>query len=139
MPAFRRKSVENVETAPKAASTVFNVGDWLQWNGSGEVEPLTTIDPVAGLCLEPVSASDADYATTRQIHMDQGIQPTDRFLMSVATGTASEANIGNTYDVDASDSGALDVSGAGTQFRVTQVFSTTLVEVAVAKYHVDNT
>jgi len=139
MPSFRRKNIENVETSPKAASTVFKVGDWVQWNGTGEVTPLTTVDPVAGLCLEAVAATDDDYATTRQIHIDQGIQPTDRFIMSVGTGTATEANIGNTYDVDGSDAGALDVSGAGTQFRVTQVFSASSVEVAVAKYHADLT
>lgn len=136
--ATRRKSIENVETAPKAASTVFNVGDWLQWNGTGEVTPLTTVDPVAGLCLEPIATTDSDYSSTRQIHFDQGIQPTDRFLMTVGTGSATEANIGNTYDVGGSAS-VLDVSSPGTQFRVTQVFSTTLVEVAVAKYHVDAT
>lgn len=135
--ATRRKSVENVETAPKAASTVFTPGMWLQWNGTGEVEPLTTVDPVAGLCLEPIATTDVDYATTRQIHFDQGIQPTDRFLMTVGTGSATEANIGNTYDV--ATSSTLDVSGPGTQFRVTQVLSATLVEVAVAKYHADLT
>ena len=139
MSTFRRKSVPNPETAPKAASTVFNVGDWLQWNGTGEVAPLTTVDPVAGLCLQPIAATDDDFASTRQIYFDQGIQPTDRFLMDVGTGSATEANIGNTYDVDAADAGSLDVSAPGTQFRVTQVLSATLVEVAVSKYHADAT
>lgn len=137
--AQRHKQIENIEIAPKAASTVYRVGDWLQWDGSGHVVPLTTIDPVAGLCQEPIAATDADYTSTRQIHVDLGIQPNDRFLMAIGTGTAIASMIGSTFDVDGSNSGSLDVSGAGTQFRVTQVLSTTLVEVAVSKYAVDAT
>lgn len=137
--AQRRKEIENIETAPKAASTVYHVGDWLQWDGSGHVVPLTTIDPVAGLCQEPIAATDTDYTSTRPIHFDMGIQPTDRFLMAVGTGTAAASMVGSTFDVDGSNSGSLDVSGAGTQFRVTAFLSTTLVEVAVSKYAVDAT
>lgn len=137
--AQRHKQIENIEVAPKAASTVYHVGDWLQWDGSGHVVPLTTVDPVAGLCQEPIAATDSDYTSTREIHMDQGTQPNDRFLMTVDTGTAIASMIGSTFDVSGTNSANLDVSGSGTQFRVTQVFSTTLVEVAVSKYAVDAT
>lgn len=137
--AFRTKSIENPETAPKAASTVYIVGQWLQWDGSGHVVPLTTVDPVAGLCLQAVPATSPFYTTTDQIYFDGAILSTDRFIMAVATGTAIASMIGSTFDVDGSNSGSLDVSGAGTQFRVTQVFSTTLVEVEVIKFAVDAT
>lgn len=137
MSAFRRKNIENIETAPKQASTAFNVGEFVQWNGTGEVEPLEPTSPVAGLCLEKISSTDEDYASERQIHLDLSIESNDRFIMSVGTGTATANMIGSTFDVDGSDAGALDVSGAGTQFTITQFFSATSVEVKVAKYEVD--
>ena len=132
--AQRRKNIENIETAPKLASTVFNVGDWVEWAGAGEIQPLTPTTPVAGLCLEPIRSTDADYASIRQIHIDLAIESNDRFLMPVATGSAAASDIGLPFDVDAVEFGSLDVSAPGTQFTVTQVLSATLVEVKVSLF-----
>ena len=132
--AQRRKNIENIETAPKLASTVFNVGDWVEWAGAGEIQPLAPTSPVAGLCLEPIAATDADYASIRQIHIDLAIESNDRFSMVVTTGSATASMIGLPFDVDAADSAGLDVSAPGTQFTITQVLSATLVEVKVSLF-----
>lgn len=129
--AQRRKSIENIETAPKKASTAFNVGDWLEYDGAGGVQPLNPTSPVVGLMQELVRSTDSDYASTRQVHYDGVADTTDRWLMPVATGSAAASDLGSTFDVDATDSGALDVSAPGTQFEITQVLSATLVEVKV--------
>jgi hypothetical protein len=49
--------------------------------------------------------------------------------MEVTTGSATASMIGSTFDLDTAST--LDVSGAGAQFEITQVFSATLVEVAL--------
>lgn len=134
----RNKSIENPETAPKAASTAYNVGDWLKANGSGALVPLTPTVPVKGLCLETISSASPDYTSTRQIAYDGIADTTDRWLMPVTTGSAAASDIGSTFDVDAGNSYGLDVSGAGTQFEITQVITSTLVEVKVALTQVDN-
>lgn len=131
----RNKNIENIETAPKKASTPFNVGEWVEYDGSGHIQPLNPTSPVVGLNKELVSSTDADYASIRQIHYDGVADTQDRWLMPVTTGSAAASDIGSTFDVDAANSGGLDVSAPGTQFEVTQFISATLVEVKVALLH----
>lgn len=133
MITFRIKSEENIETAPHIATQVYNVGDWLTPNGTGALIPATPTDPISGLCGQSIQVGDPEYITAlAQIHFDQAIQPTDRFLMPVTAGIALASMIGSPFDLDTSTS--LDVSGPGTTFEITQVYSTTLVEVKVLLY-----
>lgn len=133
MSAYRNNLIETIEPKHKAASTDLVANTWVQFNGTGQVEPLEPATPVAGLLLESVSAADgADfYASTDFVSVDQISETVDRFLMDVTEGTATIAMEGQTFDVDAADPGGLDVSGAGTQFEITRFISETLVEVKV--------
>ena len=118
---------EEIDMVPKAASTAIGVGEFLEYNGTGEVVPLNPTNEVVGLCLEEISSTDPDYTSIRKIpyQVARGF----KFVMSVTTGTATANDIGSTFDVDASNSAGLDVSGAGTQFVVREFISGTLVVV----------
>lgn len=78
--SYREINVENPQTGPKTASTLFFVGEWLQYT-SGKLAPLTPATKVVGLNLTPVPVTDA---TTNLITFD-GINTTeDRFVMPLA-------------------------------------------------------
>lgn len=126
----RNINVEQPNTGPKKASTALPVGMWLEY-ASGFLQPLTaSTGVVAGLNLCPIASTDTDYASTKLITYDGVNDEVDRWLMPVTNGTAVSTMIGNPFNVY-TDSYGLDVSGAGTQFQVTKVISTTLVEVKV--------
>lgn len=121
--------IENIQTAPKKASTAFAVGMWVEYDGSGYIKPLAAgSNPVLGLCLEVIASTDTDYASTKDISYDGIVDGTDRWLMPVTNGTATAAMVGLPFNVY-TDSYGLDVSGAGVQFEVTRFISATLVEV----------
>lgn len=119
--------IEQPNTAPKVASTVLDVGMWLQVNGvAGNVTKLAPGFPVEGLNLCPIAATDTDYASNKIITYD-GISTTvDRFTMPVTNGTASSAVVGGKYNVY-TDGYGLDVS----TYR-TLAFNTPAVATIVA-------
>lgn len=111
----------------KAASTEFNVGDFVKFNGSGYIVPAADGDAICGVCLEPITSSDDDYASTRTIAR-QKVQNQYLFQIPVSVGTATASMEGSKFDIDAANPGSLDVSGSGTQITITKVISATLVE-----------
>lgn len=119
---------ETNEPKKKVASKVIKIGDWLK-NTAGFVEPLKPTDVIVGLAMEAITALDSNYATTNNIAVDINFNTEDLFEMEVATGTAVQAMVNGIYDVDATDSSSLDVSGAGTQFKIDQIISETVVLV----------
>lgn len=128
----RAINIENPQTAPKLVSTVFNPGVWLEYDGAGHVQPLQPTDPVVGLNITPINAGSSDFATAGALLTYDGIDVSaDRFTMPVTTGSAVASMIGSPFDVDGANSYGLDVSAPGTQFVITKVISTTLVEVQV--------
>lgn len=127
----RNNLVESIEPMKAPASTAFLTGSWVKADGTGGVVPLTPTAKVLGLCGETVSSTDSNYATAKYISVDTVSKDVDRFLMPVTTGTATAAMEQSTFDVDAGNSYGLDVSGAGTQFRITKFISATQVEVSV--------
>lgn len=77
--SFREINVENPQTAPKTASLLFFVGEWLQYT-TGKLAALTPATPVVGLNLTPVPAS----STTTDLITFDGINSTeDRFVCPV--------------------------------------------------------
>ncbi len=120
---------ETNEPLRKVAETTYALGDWLQDAGSGLVEPLEPGNPIMGLVMEPVFATDDNYDSNDRIACDIEMNTEDLFEMPVGTGTATIAMEGQLFDVDASDAGALDVSGNGTQFKLARFVSATLVLV----------
>lgn len=121
--------IENIQTAPKKASTAFAIGMWIEYDGSGFVKPLAAgANPVLGLCQEVILSTDTDYTSTRDISYDGIVDGTDRWLMPVTNGTALSTMVGLPFNVY-TDSYGLDVSAGGVQFEVTRFISATLVEV----------
>ncbi len=116
---------EEDQYAPKAASTVFQNGGWITYDGSGYVIPATPGDALLGVGQEDVLASDVDYTSHRMIAYQAALN--NYFNMDVTTGTATAAMVGSTFDLDTAET--LDVSGAGTQFVITKFISATQVEV----------
>lgn len=133
----RTKGDAKAETALPKASTDFFQGYWLQYDiagAAGAVKPLTPTARVVGLCGETITESivgAVEYANPiNQLHFDMVDVASDRFTMPVTNGTALATMRGSTFDIF-TDFYGLDVSTAGTQFRITQVFSATEVEVEV--------
>jgi hypothetical protein len=133
--AQRANLIDTIDPKLAVASTVFNIGYWVMSNGSGAFTPLTPTNKIVGLCLENIASTDANYASTKLISVDTVDSTIDRFIMPVATGTASAANVGLFYDVAASPNfGSLNVSATGTQFEVTRFINASTVEVRAALF-----
>jgi len=131
MPSYRTKRWENIETCPHATQAVYSVGMWLKPNGTGALVPAIAGSVLSGLCLEAIANTDAEYTTAKyQIHFDGINTDVDRFIMPVTTGSALASMVGSPFDLD-TGAMSLTVAAPGTQFEITQVFSTTLVEVKV--------
>ncbi len=125
--AYLIQKWEDIDMTPKAASTVFSAGEFLEYNGTGEVIPLNPTSPVVGLILEDITAADSDYTSIRKVPYQ--VARGNKFVIAVTTGTATANDIGSVFDIDASNSAGLDVSGAGTQFVIREFISGTLVVV----------
>ncbi len=126
----------DIDYRPKAASTSFQSGYFISYDGSGGVIPAESASlygsatPILGIILTDVSSSDTDFALTTKVPFQYSA--TFKFLVPVSTGTAIASMIGSTYDVDGTNPGQIDLSVAGTQLRVVNVLSESLVEVEVA-------
>jgi hypothetical protein len=110
----------------KLASTDYAVGDFLEFNGLGQVVPATGGTPLVGVCLEEINASSPDYAVTRDMTVLEPL-PNDELVIPVSIGTATLAMVGSTFDVDPLVPGSIDVSGAGTDVLVTKFINATTV------------
>lgn len=103
---------EDLDVLPIPASTVFNFGDGLTYNGSGSVIVALPGMPLAGFGLTKVASTDPDYASaTKQIaYQKAGSVGHYRFQVPVGAGTALASMIGGTYNLSASDAGAIDLT-----------------------------
>lgn len=128
---------ERIMQAPKAASTVFNAGWFISYDGAGHVIPAesadlyTTATKIRGVILEDILASDDDFTSTRKVSYQDALGFV--FTVPVGIGTATASMIGSTFDVDGTNPGAIDVSQAGTQLTVVEVLSATLVRVQASE------
>lgn len=113
---------------PKAASTVFAVGDLVYANGTGEVTPATvTSDHHLGICQKAVAAADADFAATTSILLSYPVDDTE-FLVPC---TGATADLIGTF-VDLTDAGTADVAASAVDtLLVTGVISSTLIKVKI--------
>lgn len=116
---------EQDQYASKAASTAFQNGGFISYNGSGYVVPTTAGTAILGVGQEDVTSSDVDYTSTRKIaYQEVGLNLP--FFIDVTTGTATAAMVGNKYNVDTGGC-SLDVSGSGTQIEIVAFISATKV------------
>jgi len=126
----------DIDYRPRAASTSFQAGYFISYDGSGGVIPAESdslygsATPILGVILTDVSSSDTDFAQTTKVPFQYSA--TFKFLVPVSAGTAVASMIGSTYDVDGTNPGQIDLSISGTQLRVVNVLSSSLVEVEVA-------
>jgi len=115
---------------PKAASTVFTIGDLVYANGTGEIIPAdATSGHHLGVIQKSVAATDDDYASTTAVPV---LFPCDAttWLVSVGTGTADSDDIGNFIDL--ADAANVDVTASAKDaVLVTGVISGTEVEVII--------
>jgi ribosomal protein L11 len=97
---IRTKGAPKYEAFPKAASTVFAVGDAVVFNGSGQVTPAVagSTTGIVGICKRAVAATDSDYAATTPILIDVKTDSADEFEVD-ANGAITAALIGTYKDI----------------------------------------
>lgn len=97
---IRTKGAPKYEMFPKAASTVFAVGDAVAFNGSGQIIPAVagTTTGIVGICKRAVAATDADYAANTLIAVDVKLDGADEFEVD-ANGAITAALIGTYKDI----------------------------------------
>jgi len=88
------------ELFPKAASTVFAVGDLVAFNGTGQVIPgvAGTTTGFVGICKKAVASTDSDYAATTLIAIDVNLNNDSEFEVD-ANGAITSALIGTYKDL----------------------------------------
>lgn len=127
---------ERIMRAPKAASTAFDAGYFISYDGSGHVIPAEsaslygTATKIRGVILEDILSTDDDFTSTRKVSYQDALGFV--FTVPVGIGTATASMIGSLFDVDGVNPGAIDVSGAGTQLKIVEVISSTLVRAQVS-------
>lgn len=84
---------------PKKASQAFTVNSLLTFSG-GEVQPIISTDlRIAGICLQKIASTDADYAAETPIAVEL-IDPNATYIGDVTTGTLTTESVGIQYDLD---------------------------------------
>lgn len=122
-------------TSAKKASTAFEVGYFLTYDGSGYVKPVTNgsgTEKILGLSNTQITSASANYATTDDISISTPVNILDELYIPVETGTATASLVGTYVNVDSTNPGAVDVSGAGTQILVTRVLSADMIKGVIA-------
>lgn len=123
----------NGNTGRKAASTVFNVGDFVAGNGLGTIIPSTGLDQIIGISNESVQTTDSDYATVRPLNFSEAVY-NDEFTIPVITGVATTALEWTYVDVDTTDQRGVDVtSSVAGQILVTKVINATTIQGKIAQ------
>lgn len=122
---------QNGTIAKKVASVTYDIGDFLTTNGAGEVKKVDAItDVILGICNEKISATDADYATQRDITFSEPLA-NDEIVCTVTGGGATQALEQTTVRVDIANPGNV-ITTAGTQFYVTRVINANTVVGKIA-------
>lgn len=119
------KKWEDIDNLPFPASTAGNAGDALKYDGSGAVIPATPGQPIVGFLGQKITSTDPDYASAKQIfYQKSGSVGQNKFLIPVGAGTALANMIGKTFNIYASDAGAIDVTAYQTLVYNTLAVST---------------
>lgn len=121
----------------KAASTLFEVGYFLTYNGTGQVVPVTNAglatDKILGLSNEQITAASANFATTADIGISTPVNLMDELDIPVTIGSAAAALVGTYVDVNPLEPGSVDVSAPGDQILVTRVIDADNIIGIIAK------
>lgn len=114
-----------------AASTAIALGDALKFS-SGYVIPATAGQtvPTAGVSLQVIASTDADYASAKLISVVM-LKPDTVFLADVGTGTATIANVGVGYDLAAA--GTVDLTA--TTHKVVTVVGVVSASKVLVKFN----
>lgn len=134
--SFKNNRNNGLATA-KAASTLFEVGQFLTYDGSGGVIPVATVtDKILGLSNQQITAASADYAQTSDIDVSTPVNIMDYLDIPVTNGDTSAFVVGTYVDVDvANGSGTVDsaTAGTGTQILIVRVTDLHTIVGAIAK------
>lgn len=124
--AQQKNNRNNGNQYNKLASTAYAAGDFVIFNGLGQVVPATGGVSAVGVINETITSSDNDYAVTRPTNVTEKIANVE-FIIPVSVGVATAAMVGSSFDIDPANPGSIDVSGAGTDVLVTEFLSATQV------------
>lgn len=131
--AYKIKANQNTEGLIRKVSTVFKLGDVIAFDGN-EVRPATTGDTkIAGLCMQDVRTTDADFDTEGLEVLVDVYEFENSAEFEVTGGDADATKLYETFDVDAADAGKLAIGAAGTQWFVVEIVSPTKVIAKLAK------
>ena len=120
----------------KAASTAFEVGDFVTFDGSGGIVPVSNAggytDKILGLSNQQITSASANYATTDDISISTPVNILDELLIPVSSGTAILSLVGSYVDVAPASPGTVDVSAPGTQILVTRIVDAATIKGVIA-------
>jgi hypothetical protein len=122
---IRTHDAWEMQELPMIASVAIASGSAVYWVGDGTVTKVTNATGnFAGILVDPIAATDADYATSRKkknVLVPKNISAEAEF--TVGAGTFTTADEGDT--VKFNDETGLAVDTAGTQARITKYLSST--------------
>lgn len=102
---------EDLDNLPVPASTAVTAGNAMSYNGTGSIIPSTPGLPIVGFSAQTIASTDPDYASAKLIFFQRaGNIGHYRFSCPVGVGTALANMVGVTFNVSATDAGAIDVS-----------------------------
>ena len=120
----------------KAASTAFEVGYFVTFDGLGGIIPVSNAggyaDKILGLSNEQITSASTNYATTDDINVSTPVNILDELLIPVTGGTATLSMVGSYVDVDPAHPGCVDVSAPGTQILVTRIVDSATIKGVIA-------
>ena len=121
---IQKRGLSQFKWFPKAASTVFELGDAVAFNLTGGIVRATSSSTnVLGMIKMAVTASDTDYATTALVPV-QVFVPEDEIEIDAST-TVTAAMIGTYRDLSNSSTLNVGAVGGNLTFRVLGIGSTT--------------
>lgn len=121
---IQKRGLSKFEHFPKAASTVFELGDAVSFNGLGQIVRATSSSTnVLGFIKRAVSSTDSDFASTSMVGV-QVLGVSDVIEIDAST-TVTASMVGSQRDL--SNASTLNVGALGTNniFRVIGIGSTT--------------
>lgn len=129
----RDESESNIKPMKKKVSTALAVGDILIVDSNGFVDKAVAASAasvIVGICMQPVAATDADYAVATPIAVDvfRKNNNGDTYRLQVETGTPAQTQVGETHDL--TTAGKADLNATTTNvYKVQRILSSTEVLV----------
>ncbi len=118
---------------PREGSVAFNIGDFVQANGLGQVQPVGNTGTIIGISNQMVTSADDDYAVTgAPLNVSEPVY--NQELIIGVTGVAATAVMVGTYvDVNLTDPRLVTAGVAGTQILITDFINASTIRGKIIK------